>query len=75
MTLIGATTGGGACAVQTGVAADGTIFNFSGSMRISVVSNGSYYTVDRGIEPHYHLSKMESYYDRVGLTEYINHLK
>ena len=75
MTLIGATTGGGACVVQTGVAADGTIFNFSSSMRISVVSNGYYYTVDRGIEPHYHLSKMESYYDRVGLTEYINHFK
>ena len=37
--------------------------------------NGAYYTVDRGVEPHYYFGKLESYYDREALTAHINGLK
>ena len=75
VTLIGGTSGGGACAVQHVSTADGTIFQISSPHRISVVSNGAYYTVDRGVEPHHYLGKLASYYDRDALTEFINNLK
>ena len=74
VTLLGNTSGGGACAVQFASAADGTLFQFSSSSRMSVVSNGSYYTIDRGIEPHHHFSKFESYFDREALTDFLNNL-
>jgi C-terminal processing protease CtpA/Prc len=75
VTLLGDTSGGGACAVQFGSLADGSVFTISSSKRLSVVDNGAYYAVDRGVEPHIHLSKFESYFDRTGLTEYLNSLK
>ena len=75
VTLLGGASGGGACAVQHACAADGTLFQISSPKRLSVVSNGAYYTIDRGVEPHYYFSKMESYFDREALTDYINELK
>ena len=74
VTLLGDTSGGGACTVQYGVTADGTIFSLSSPYRMSMVSNGAYYTVDRGVEPHHHFSKFESYFNRERLTDYINGL-
>lgn len=74
VTLIGGTSGGGACAVQFGATADGTIFQFSSPRHLSVVTNGSYYTIDKGVEPHHYLSKMENYYDRAALTDFIKGL-
>ena len=75
VTLIGNTTGGGACAVQFMSAADGSLFAFSTSYLETVFSNGSYYGIDRGIDPHIYLTKLENYFDRDALTEYINNLK
>ncbi|MBR0449774.1 MAG: hypothetical protein IIX30_03055, partial [Clostridia bacterium] len=72
VTLIGDTSGGGACSVQIASTADGSIFNISSPNKISVVSNGSYYTVDRGIEPHAYIRKPENYFKRDELTDYIN---
>jgi hypothetical protein len=72
VTLIGDTSGGGACSVQIASTADGSIFNISSPKKISVVSNGSYYTVDRGIEPHAYIRKPENYFKRDELTDYIN---
>lgn len=75
VTLLGGTSGGGACAVQHVSTADGNLLTISSPHRISVVSNGAYYTVDQGIDPHHHFSKFESYFNRESLTEYINDLK
>lgn len=75
VTLLGGTSGGGACAVRHASTADGTLFQFSSPQKLSVVSNGSYYTVDRGVDPHHFFGKTESYFDRAALTEFINGLK
>jgi hypothetical protein len=73
--MLGSTSGGGACSVQFTALADGSFFQISSPHHICVVSNGSYYTVDRGVEPHYFFGKPESYYDRESLTDFINGLK
>ena len=75
VTLLGNTSGGGACSVQFGSLADGSIFQISSPNRLAVVTNGSYYAIDRGITPHLYFSKFESYFDRVALTEFINNMK
>ena len=75
VTIIGKTASGGACVVNNGMTADGTSFSLSGSKRMSIVKNGSYYSVDQGVQPDVYLSRVESFYDRAGLTDYINNLK
>ena len=75
VTIIGKTSGGGACAVHNSVTADGTMFSISSPLRMSTVKNGSYYSIDTGIDPDLILTKLESFYDRVALTEYINNAK
>ena len=75
VTMLGNTSGGGACSVQFTSLADGSFFQISSPHHICVVSNGAYYTVDRGVEPHYFFGKPESYYDREALTDFINDLK
>ena len=75
VTIVGKTSGGGACVVRHGVAADGTLFCISDASQMSIVVNGSYYHLDRGVEPDITLTKYESIYDREALTEYLNGLK
>jgi C-terminal processing protease CtpA/Prc len=75
VTIVGRTSGGGACIVLPAVLADGTIFCVSSSSQMSYVVNGSYYHADTGVEPDVVLTKYESFYDRVALTEYLNSLK
>ena len=75
VTLLGGTSGGGACTVQHVSTADGSLFQISSPRHLCVVSNGAYYTIDRGVEPHHYFGKFESYFDRTALTEYINGLK
>jgi hypothetical protein len=75
VTMLGGTSGGGACSVQLVSTADGSLFQISSPRHSAVVSNGAYYTIDRGVEPHHYFSKFESYFDREALTEYINGLK
>ena len=75
VTLMGGTSGGGSCVVHNVSTADGCLLSMSGSHNLSTVTNGSYYIIDRGIEPHVHFSKMESFYDRESLTEFINEMK
>jgi C-terminal processing protease CtpA/Prc len=73
--IVGKTSGGGACMVLNATLADGTIFCVSSSSQMSYVVNGSYYHADTGVEPDVVLTKYESFYDRVALTEYLNSLK
>ena len=61
--------------VQYGASADGTFFKFSGNRVFCTVTNGVYYNVDQGVEPHYYFGKLESYFDREALIDYINNLK
>ena len=75
VTVLGGTSSGGACSVQFTSLADGSLMQISSPHHLCVVSNGAYYTVDRGVEPHYFFAETDSYYDREALTEYINNLK
>ena len=75
VTLIGQTTGGGACAVLPCTTAAGTVFQISGNRQISIIKNGSFYNTDAGIEPAFFLDKPESFYDRPSFVEYLHDLK
>ena len=75
VTLLGDTSGGGSCVVRTMSSAWGSLFSISGTKRISFVKNGSFYDVDRGVDPDVFLTKKESFYDREQLTEFINSLR
>ena len=70
--LLGRTSGGGSCVVQPLSTAWGTIFQISGSRRMSFLKNGSFYDIDLGVDPNYSISKPEKFYDREKLTDYIN---
>lgn len=75
VTIIGKTSSGGACFVRNTVSADGTLYSISSPYQMSIVKNGSYYSVDSGVEPDIALTKIESFYDRVALTEYLKKIK
>ena len=74
VTLIGKTSGGGACIVQPMVTAWGTEFNFSGFSRLSFTKNGAFYDIDQGAEPDYTISHPEDFYDRKALTRFIDEI-
>lgn len=75
VTLIGRTSGGGSCVVLPMSTACGTGFQMSGFTRLAFMKNGSFYDIDQGATPDYSMTNPMSYYDREGLTEYINTLK
>ena len=72
--LLGSMTGGGSCVTLPLTTAWGTSYNTSGPNRLSFMKNGSYYDVDRGVEPDYVISSYERFYDREALAEYIRNL-
>lgn len=74
-TLVGRTSGGGSCVVQQMSTAWGSMFQISGSQRMSFFKNGSFYDIDQGIEPDIYLTHISSFYDREALTEMINELR
>ena len=74
ITLLGQTSGGGTCTVLPCTTASGAVFAMSGTRQISTVKNGSFYNVDLGVEPDFVLSRMETFYDREALVEYIHTL-
>ena len=74
VTLLGKVTGGGACVVFNRASAWGTSFQISGPMRLSFVKNGSYYDVDRGVDPDHIIDSYDHFYNRELLTDYINSL-
>ena len=75
VTLLGRTSGGGACIVQPLCTADGAIFQISGPLQLSFLKNGAFYDIDQGADPDFPLMKPESFYDRVALTDYINQIR
>ena len=71
VTLLGQTTGGGTCATVSSLTADGTAYSYSGNTRFCTVKNGTYYSIDRGVEPDFVIRKPAHFYDRAWLTDYI----
>lgn len=71
---IGRTSGGGACVIQQGVTADGTLFSISSNIKSCTVKNGSFYPIDQGVEPDFTIGAPAHFYDRQWLTDYINSL-
>ena len=74
VTLIGQKSGGGACAVYSNATADGTFYRFSSNSQLCIVMNGSFYSVDEGIEPDIYIKHLEKMYDREWLTQYIDNI-
>ena len=72
VTLLGRTSGGGACSILNVSTAWGTSFQISVNICASFLKNGAFYDVDRGADPDFVLPKPEQYYDRTELTDYIN---
>ncbi len=75
VTLLGQTTGGGACVVRSTSAADGTLFDISDYHRLCIVKNGTFYSIDRGVDEDIPLRKPASYYDRAALAEYLDTIR
>jgi len=75
VTMVGETSGGGACVVDGTCLADGTAFSFSGSHAVCTVKNGVYYDVDQGVLPDYPITNLANFYDRVNLASYLATLK
>ena len=80
VTLLGKTSGGGACVVQPISSAWGTCFRISGPMRLCYMKNGSYYDIDQGARPDHSIEDPNFYYGteanpRQELVSYINSLK
>lgn len=74
VTLLGQTSGGGACSVMYMSTASGSLFQISSSSRMNFLKNGSFYDIDRGADPDVAITKIEHYYDRKALAEFINGL-
>lgn len=72
VTILGQTSGGGACVVQNMTTADGCVFNISGPYRLAHTKNGSFYDIDKGVTPDFVLPSPDQFYDRKALTKYIN---
>lgn len=73
--LIGRKSGGGACAMQPLITADGLLFQCSGHYRLSTVTNGSFSSVDAGVTPDFVLTDMSMVYNRENMADYIRHLQ
>ena len=71
VTMLGQTTGGGTCCVQSSITADGTMFSYSGNYRMCTVKNGTYYSIDQGVTPDFVIRQPAHFYDRQWLTDYI----
>ena len=74
VTLLGRPSGGGSCSVLPMSSAWGTVFEISGNYRMSFLKNGSFYDIDRGVDPDFTIYDIDHFYDREALTDYINGL-
>jgi hypothetical protein len=74
VTLLGRTSGGGACVVGHSCLADGTIFQYSSPSMLCTRKNGSYYSVDQGVAPDVVIDDPATFYDRTALRTKIESL-
>ena len=71
-TIIGAPSSGGSSVIQNSSTADGTCFYMSSRKVISQNKNGSNYDIDRGVEPHYYISKPSNFYKMEKIQDLVN---
>ena len=74
VTLLGDTSGGGSCEVFPLTTAWGASLTISGPKRLSFIKNGSFYDIDRGIEPDVVFTRIPTFYSRQKVTDIINSL-
>ncbi len=74
VTLLGQTSGGGACVVIPIMTPDGTVINISSMSKICMMKNGIFYSVDRGVDPDVSIRQISHFYDREWLTEFIHQI-
>ena len=72
VTILGKTSGGGACVVQPMATADGCIFACSGRKMITTAKNGNYVSVDSGVTPDIYISDINNFYNKEYLAKIIN---
>ena len=72
VTIIGVTSSGGSSTVQYSSTADGTYFQMSSKKVMSLNKNGSNYDIDRGVEPHYYISKPSNFYEKDKIEALVN---
>ena len=72
VTIIGVTSSGGSSTVQYSSTADGTYFQMSSKKVMSLNKNGSNYDIDRGVEPHYYISKPSNFYEKDKIQDLVN---
>ena len=75
VTILGKTSGGGACVVLHASTADGAFFQMSGPYCISYTKNGSFYDVDQGVTPDVYIRDWETLCDRAAIADIIHGLK
>jgi len=75
VTMLGQTSGGGSCVVDSTSTAYGTSFSFSGRSTLCTVKNGTYYDVDQGVVPDVILKDPAQFYNRTALATYLDTLK
>lgn len=74
VTLLGKKSAGGSCVVSNRTTADGNSFCISGTTRLNVLYNGTFYQIDQGVVPDFTIDKASNFYNREKLTEYIHSL-
>ena len=74
VTLLGQRSSGGACSITYLSTAIGSTIRLSSSNRLSYLRNGSFYDIDKGVDPDIFISKIENFYDREGPVEFINNI-
>lgn len=74
VTILGATSGGGACCVYAAPLANGAVMTLSSSLCMSTYKNGTYYVVDDGISPDVKITDLGILFDYEKLAQLINEL-
>lgn len=72
--LVGTTTGGGSGCVYMATTADGAAFALSSGLCMSGYKNGSYYSIDAGIEPDIKLTRFADFFDQRAIKELLDQL-
>ena len=74
VTILGTPSSGGTSCVQPSCTADGTIFRYSSKNVMCTVKNGSFYDIDKGVEPHYSINVPANFYDKNIIQALVNNI-
>ena len=74
ITLLGTATGGGGSLDRLCTTASGAEYRIPGTLQTGVFREGTFYRPEGGIEPDFVISSLDTFYNRLLLTEYIKSL-